>query len=52
MGLQRPSNSPAPGPEVAERERVAKERVAQRFCSWTMQNEMKGILGRISAGVA
>ena len=45
-------NFPRPGPEVVERQRVAKERVAQRVRSWTVQNEMRGVLGRVSAGAA
>ena len=32
--------------------RVAKERTAQRVCSWTVQNEMRGVLRRVSAGAA
>ena len=35
-----------------ERERVPKERAAQRVRSWTVQNEMRGVLGRVSAGAA
>ena len=34
------------------RERLAKERAAQRVRSWTVQNEMRGDLGRVSAGAA
>ena len=49
---QNPGNSPGPGPEVVERQRVAKERVAQRDRSWIVQNEMRGVLGRESAGAA
>ena len=40
------------GPEVIERQRVTKERVAQRVRSLTEQNEMKGVQGRVSAGAA
>ena len=47
-----PGNSPAPGPEIVERRRVAKERTAQRVRSWTVQNEMRGVLGRVFAGIA
>ena len=32
--------------ETEIRHRVASERVPQRFRSWTMQNEMRGVLGR------
>ena len=34
-----------PGPEVVKKQRVAKEREAQRVRSWTVQNEMRGVLG-------
>ena len=49
---QKPGNSQRLGPEVVESERVAKERAAQRVRSWTVQNEIKGVLGRVSAGAA
>ena len=49
---QKPGNSPRPGPEVVERQRVVKERAAQRVRSWTVQNAMRGVLGRVSAGAA
>ena len=52
MEPQKPSNSPGSGPEVVERQRVAKERAAQRVRSWTVQNEMRGVLGRVSTGAA
>ena len=52
MELQKPGHSPGPGPEVVERQRVAKERAAQRVRSWTVQNEMRGVLERVSAGAA
>ena len=38
--------------EVIKRQRVAKERAAQRVRSLTVQNEMKGVQGRVSAGAA
>ena len=38
--------------EVVEKQRVAKKRAPQRVHSWTMQNEMKSVLGRVSAGAA
>ena len=50
MEPQKPGNSPGPGPKVVERQRVAKERAAQKVCSWTVQNEMRSVLGRVSAG--
>ena len=52
MEHQKLGNCPRPGPEVVERRRVAKEQAAQRFRSWTVQNKMRGILGRVSAGAA
>ena len=40
-------------PEVAKRQRVAKERAVQRVRSWKVQNEMRvRTLGRVSAGAA
>ena len=41
-----------PGPEVIERQIVAKKRAAQRVRSCTVQNEVRGVLGRVSAGAA
>ena len=52
MEPQKPGNCPRPGSEVAQRPRVAKERAAQRIRSWTVQNDMRGVLGRVSAGAA
>ena len=52
MEPQKSGNSPWPGPEIAKRQRVAKERTAPRGCSCTVQNEMRGVLGRVSAGAA
>ena len=43
---------PWPGPEVVERQRIAKERAAQGVRIWTVQNETRGVLGRASAGAA
>ena len=50
MEPQKPGNSTGPGQEVVERQRVAIERVVQRVRSWTAQNEMRRVLGRVSAG--
>ena len=50
MEPQKPENSP--GPEVVESQKVAKEQVAQRVRSWTVQNEMRDVLGQVSAGAA
>ena len=52
MESQKPGDSPGPGPEVIERQRFAKEQAVQRVCSWTVQNEMRGVLGQVSAGAA
>ena len=50
MVFQKLGNSPGPEPEVVERQRVAKERAVQRVLSWTLENEMRGVLRRVSAG--
>ena len=52
MEPQKPGNSPAPGPVVVYRWRVAKERAVQRVHSWTVQNEIRGVLGRVFADAA
>ena len=52
MEPQKPENSPGPGSEVVQRQKIAKERATQRVRSWTVQNEMRGVLGRVSASVA
>ena len=52
MEPQKPGNSPGPGPEVVKRQRVAKDQAAQRVRSWTVQNEMRGVLGRVFTGAA
>ena len=52
MKPQKPGNSPESESEVVERQRVAKERAAQRVRSWTVQNEMRDVLGRVSTGAA
>ena len=52
MVPQKPGNSPEPGTEVVERQKIAKERATQRFRSWTVQNEMRGVLGWVSASAA
>ena len=50
MEPQKTENSSGPGPELVERQRVAKDQVAQSVRSWTVQNEMRGVNGRVSAG--
>ena len=52
MEPQKPGNSTGPGPEVVQRQRVANEGAAQRVRSWTVQNEIRGVLGRVSTGAA
>ena len=49
---QKPGNSPGHGPEVVERQRIAKEREVQRVLSWNVKNETRVFLGRVSAGAA
>ena len=45
-------NSSDPEPEIAERERVTKERPAQRVRSWIVQNEMRSVPDWMTAGAA
>ena len=52
MEPQKPGNSPGPGPEVVERQKIAKERAIQKVRSWTVQNEMRGILRLVSESAA
>ena len=52
MEPHKPGNFPGPGSEVVETQRVARERGAQKVCSWTVQNEMRSVLGRMTAGAA
>ena len=52
MEPQKPGNFPRPGPEAVKRQRADKERMAQRVHSWTVQNEMRDVLGRVSTGAA
>ena len=52
MEPQKPGNSPRRGPEVVKRQRVAKELAVQRVRSWTVQNGIIGVLGRVSPGAA
>ena len=52
MESQKSGNSPGPGREVVERQKIAKEQVTQRVRSWTVQNEMKGVLGWVFASAA
>ena len=50
MEPQKLGNFPGSGSEVVERYIVAKVRAAQKVRSWTVQNEMRGVLGRVSTG--
>ena len=43
---------PRPGSQVVKRQRIAKERAAQNVRNWRVQNEMRGVLGRVSVGAA
>ena len=52
MEPQKSGNSPRLGKEVVERQQIAKERATQRVRSWTVQNEMRGVLGQVSASAA
>ena len=49
---QKPGNFPGPRSEILERQRVAKERAAQKVRSWTVQNEMRNVMRRVFAGAA
>ena len=40
------------GAEVIKKDRVTKERAVQRLHSWTVQNEIKGVLTQVSTGAA
>ena len=44
-------NSPGLGPEVIERQKVTKSE-RRRVRSWTVQNEMESVQGRMSTGAA
>ena len=52
MDLQKPGKSLGPERKIVERQRVAKERAAQKLRSRTVQNEMRGVLERVAAGAA
>ena len=51
-GAPEAGNSLRHGPEVAERQRITKERAAQRVHCFTEQNETRGALGWLAAGPA
>ena len=52
MKPQKPGYFSGPEPKLVERKGVTKERVAQKVRSWTVQNEMRSVLGRMTAGTA
>ena len=52
MRPQKLGNYAGSGPKVVERQKIAKERATQRVRSWTVQNEMRRTLGRVSASAA
>ena len=38
--------------EVVQRQKIAIEQETQRVHSWTVQNEMRGVLGQVSTSAA
>ena len=50
MEPQKPGNSPGSETEVVERQKVVKEGAAQRVRTWAVQNEMRGVVRRVSTG--
>ena len=52
MEPQKPGNFPGPGSEVVKREREWPKSERHRVRCWTVQNEMRDVLGRVSAGAA
>ena len=52
MEPQKPGNFSGPKLDVVERDRVTKERAALRVPNWTVQNEMRNFLYRMTADVA
>ena len=52
MEPQKPGNSPGSGSQAVKRQKIAKEQAVQRVRSWTVQNEMRGVVGGVSASAA
>ena len=52
MEPQKPGNFLGPGPEVVETENCKRASGAESVASWTVQNEMRDVLGRVSASAA
>ena len=52
MEPRKSGNSTGSGTEVVERQKIAKEQATQRVRSWTVLNEMRGVLGRVCTGAA
>ena len=52
MRPEKRGSFPGPGPEVVERRKIAKKQATQKVRSWTVQNEMRGVLGRVSESAA
>ena len=52
MEPQKQGKFPGPGTEVVQRQTVAKKGAARRIRSWTVHDEMRGVLGQVSAGAA
>ena len=48
MEPKKPGNSLNTGPEVLERKGVDKEQALQKVCNITVQNEMRGVLERMT----
>ena len=51
-GPQKPRNFSGPGPAVVERQKIAKERAAQRVRCWAVYDEVKGVVGWVSSTAA
>ena len=51
MRPEKPGNCQRPGPEVVERENHQRASDAKSR-NWTVQNEMRGVLGRVSESAA
>ena len=52
MEPQKPGSYTVPEPKVVKRQSVAKKRATQRVHSWSVQNDMRGVLGQVFTGTA
>ena len=50
MEPQKLGNSPGSGTEVEERDRESPKSKRRRVRCWTVQNDMRGVLGRVPTG--